>query len=93
MFTMIGSSSPYWCSTALIISGVIFPLHGLPAEMLRWLLLNPILHLVELSRVAFLPGYVPVQGVNLSFPLMYALVMLTLGMVLYRLRRHQLAAR
>ena len=76
----------------MIISGVIFPLHGLPQELLSWLLLNPILHLVELARVAFLPGYVPVAGVGLSLPLMFALVMVTVGMVLYRLRRHHLAA-
>ena len=76
----------------MIISGVIFPLHGLPQEMRSWLLLNPILHLVELARVAFLPGYVPVAGVGLSLPLMFALVMVTVGMVLYRLRRHHLAA-
>lgn len=88
----IGTFTSIVSMPLMIVSGVIFPLHGMPAEMLSWLLLNPILHLVELARVAFLPGYVPVGGVGLGFPMLFALVMVTLGMVLYRLRRHHLAA-
>ena len=77
----------------MILSGVIFPLHNLPPEMLAWLLLNPVLHLVELARLAYLPGYVMVQGVNAWFPMWVTLVLVTVGLSLYRVRRRQLVSR
>lgn len=75
-------------------SGVIMPLKSLPItpEILEILMLNPLLSVVELSRVAFLPGYVPLQGTSLGYPLGFTLVVCTLGMALYRVRRMSMAA-
>lgn len=74
-----------------VLSGVIFPVQHLPREMLDWMLLNPLLHLVELARHAFLPGYVMVQGVNLTYPMVWILVNWTLGLSMYWLWRQRLA--
>lgn len=76
----------------MFISGVIFPLHSLPQEFTGWLMLNPILHLVELSRHAYLPGYVMVQGVNPVYPMVVSVVLLSLAMALYTLRRRHLGS-
>ena len=76
----------------MILSGVIFHLDRLPAEVMQMLQYNPLLHLVELSRAAYLPGYVPIQGTNAVYPCVFTLVMLTIAMVLYRWRRQQLIA-
>jgi capsular polysaccharide transport system permease protein len=69
-------------------SGVIFPLHNLAPEIRHWLLFNPVLHLVELSRVYFIPNYVGMPGISLEYPAAWALVVAALAMSLYRVYRH-----
>jgi capsular polysaccharide transport system permease protein len=71
-------------------SGVIFQVDLLPPEYLEWLLLNPLLHLVELSRHAFIPAYVPAEGVNALYPLLCTLTVGALAMLLYRADRLRL---
>jgi capsular polysaccharide transport system permease protein len=71
-------------------SGVIFQVDLLPREYLDWLLLNPLLHLVELSRHAFIPTYVPVEGINALYPLLCTLTIGALAMLLYRADRLRL---
>lgn len=73
-----------------MITGVIFPVDFLPRETLELLLWNPLLHLVELSRHAFVPAYVPVEGVNALYPTLCALGALWLGLALYRADRQRL---
>lgn len=71
-------------------SGVVFQVDLLPREYLDWLLLNPLLHLVELSRHAFIPAYVPAEGVNATYPLLCTLTVGALAMLLYRADRLRL---
>lgn len=75
------------------MSGVIFPVRNLPTEAIDWLAWNPLLHLMELSRSFFAPQYPVIRQAELTYPAMVALVMLALGLTLYRLRRHRLLAR
>ncbi len=75
-----------------MITGVIFPVDFLPRETLEWLLWNPMLHAVELSRHAFVPEYVPVEGVNGLYPTMFTLAALWLALALYRADRQRLTA-
>ena len=49
-----------------------------------------VLHLVELSRFSFMAAYRPVDGVNVLYPLMFALCVAALGMALYRTNRLRL---
>jgi capsular polysaccharide transport system permease protein len=74
------------------VSGVIIPLHNVPSQILQWLLLNPVLHLIELSRLYFIDSYQPVEGVNMHYPAFFTLVVMTLGLSMYRVYRHRLAA-
>ncbi len=69
------------------LSGVIFPLHNLAPNVRNWLLLNPVLHLVELSRLHFIPNYTAVAGVSLLYPAAWALVVAALSLSLYRVYR------
>jgi capsular polysaccharide transport system permease protein len=71
-------------------SGVIFQVDVLPREYLDWLLLNPLLHLVELSRHAFLPVYVPAQGINMLYPLLCTLAVGAFALLLYYAERLKL---
>ncbi len=73
-------------------SGVIFRVDLLPREYIDWLLWNPLLHLVELSRHAFIEAYVPTDGVNALYPLLFGLVVAALGLALYRTQRLRLIA-
>lgn len=73
-----------------IISGVIFPVHLAPPDVLDWLLFNPLLHLIELSRHAFIPDYPALDGVNLRYPLLFALSLCALALALYRADRLRL---
>lgn len=65
------------------ISCIMFSLHAIPKEYWPYLLWNPIVHVVELSRAAIVPGYSS-DGVSLSYLTLCALVSLFVGLVLYR---------
>ncbi|MFG6449727.1 ABC transporter permease [Roseateles sp. BYS180W] len=73
-----------------LISGVMFPLQMVPPAYQEWLLLNPLLHSVELTRSAFFPGYVLHSGISAAYLALWALVVLTVAMALYRVRRERL---
>lgn len=75
-----------------LLSGVIFPLHTLPPDVREWLLWNPVLHLIELSRAHFIATYQALPGVEAAYPAGCALIALALGLGLYRVYRHQLVA-
>lgn len=74
------------------VTGVIFPIHVVPQDVRDWLLLNPMLHLVELSRHSFIAQYRPADGVNLLYPLGFALCVSALALALYRVNRLRLIA-
>jgi capsular polysaccharide transport system permease protein len=75
------------------LSGVIFPISRVPAVYHDWLLWNPILHAIELSRQAFFVNYQLVADVSLRFVVETTLVLLFAGLSLYRLRRLELLSR
>jgi capsular polysaccharide transport system permease protein len=74
-------------------SGVIFRVDLVPREYLDLMLLNPLVHLLELSRHAFIPAYEPAYGVNLLYPLVWTLVVCALAMLVYRAERLRLLTR
>lgn len=73
-----------------ILSGVIFPIHLAPPDAREWLLLNPLLHLIELSRHAFIPEYPMLDGVSLLYPLLFVLALCSAALSLYRVERLRL---
>lgn len=75
-----------------MLSGVIFAFRAPTADINALLLLNPLMHLVECGREAYLAGYRPGQGISLSYPALWALTLCFLGMGICRIRRQELAA-
>ena len=73
-----------------LLSGVIFPLSFVPKQYYDYLLWNPFLHLIDLFRQYSLAAYTPLEGVNLSYPAIFALVLLFVGLFIYRERRYDL---
>jgi len=69
-----------------LVSGVLFPITRFPDEMQRWMAINPVLHLVELSRVVAVEGYEPMKYLSIEYPVALALVSTLVGLMLYRLR-------
>lgn len=68
----------------MMISGVIFPLSMVQQPYLAWLLLNPIAHAIEASRMGFAPYYHAVSGLDLAYAYQSALVLVFLGLALFR---------
>lgn len=78
---------------AMLLSGVMMPMAALPPAMHDLLLMNPLLHLLELLRLAFFgERYKTLQGVTAAVPLAWTLGALALGLLVYRVRRERLAA-
>lgn len=71
-------------------SGILFPIHYAPPDLMEWLLYNPLLHLIELSRHAFMPDYWTPEGVNLRYPTLFTLTLCALAMLSYRADRWRL---
>ena len=67
------------------VSCIMFPLHAIPKQYWHYLLWNPLIHVVELSRESVVVGYVS-EGVSLQYLALSSLVILFMGLSLYRLR-------
>jgi capsular polysaccharide transport system permease protein len=67
-------------------SGILFPVTRFSDEWVRLLAINPVLHLVELSRVMGLDGHQPMKYLSIQYPVALALTTTVIGLMLYRLR-------
>lgn len=77
-------------SPLMIVSAVIFPLSALPSDAQKLLLYNPLVHTIELSRHAGYPYY-HIDGPNLFYPFVCAVVVLSVGLTLFHGNRHYLS--
>jgi capsular polysaccharide transport system permease protein len=68
------------------MSGILFPVTRFPDAWVQWLSINPVLHLVELSRAMALDGYEPMKYTSITYPVTLALVATVIGLMLYRQR-------
>jgi capsular polysaccharide transport system permease protein len=80
-------------SPLYLLSGVLIPVSSFPQSFHKYLLLNPFLHLVELTRVAFFASYHPIMGITLSYPLSLGIALFSLGLLAYWVNRVQLLSR
>jgi len=70
-----------------IVSGVIIPPSHLPPQFLSVLLWNPFLHLSELTHMATLENYVPIQGISFYYVFAWTVGLMFVGLGLYRVLR------
>ncbi|TRM53562.1 sugar ABC transporter permease [Achromobacter sp. LC458] len=75
-----------------LLAGIIFPIWTIPSKYLEWLLWNPYLHIVDNLRYSVFDNYPRVEGVSFRYPFECALVVLFVGMALYRAKRRELLA-
>lgn len=71
------------------ISGVYFSVNNVPNELRHALLYNPLLHVVEMVRSAWYPGYEALE-VNAVYPLAWLVALAFLGLTLERVARRRL---
>ncbi len=67
-----------------LISGVIIPIASIRQPYRDLLLVNPIVHGIELVRQGFVPYYHVAPGVSLSYLYAWVVVSILLGLMLYR---------
>lgn len=65
------------------ISGTFFSINDMPHSVQPLLLWNPLLHIFELMRSCFSPHY-NASLVSLEYAALWALLLLTLGMLMLR---------
>lgn len=72
------------------LSGVIFPVSSVPQNYREWLLLNPVAHGVDATRLGFASHYQPFNGLSLAYLYFVAILCIFLGLVLHRVFRTRL---
>ena len=75
-----------------LISGVIIPVWLTPPSLLKWMMWNPFLHIVEYLRMSVFTNYPRTAGISIIYALQVTICMIFVGMALYRMRRHRLVA-
>lgn len=77
-------------SPLVFISAVMFPMSALTNSMQNILLFNPLVHVIELSRKALFPFYFA-EGADLFYPFSIAVVVVSLGLMLFHSNRNFLS--
>ncbi|WP_374327460.1 ABC transporter permease [Azonexus sp.] len=65
-----------------LASGVIFPVAMIPHPYAQWLAYNPLVHALETIRLGFSSSYHVIQGLDMSYVYLWALVSIFFGLVL-----------
>ena len=66
------------------LSGILYSIHIIPVEYREYLLYNPLIHIFELMRHAVAPTYSLVPGISLSYFLIWMIISLFIGLLLYK---------
>lgn len=93
LVTEIGNVIKLISFPLLVVSGVIFPLHYIPHQYQQYVLLNPIVHGLENLRLNFFEGYHSLNGIDMVYLWYWALVMITLGLMLHMRFQSRIKAR
>lgn len=67
-----------------LISGILYSIHIIPPQYQVYLLYNPLIHIFELMRHSVAPTYQLVSGISLSYFLIWTIVTLFIGLLLYK---------
>lgn len=73
------------------ISAVLFPMSVIPQQYQKWLLWNPLVHVMELARTSFFASFNTKTG-DIFYLLAWTISALILGLSLYRLKRTEVLA-
>lgn len=67
----------------MIISGAMVPLNFIPYDLQQYLLLNPIVHGIEILRLFFFPSYQTLSGISMTYLWLCTLSLISLGLLLH----------
>ncbi len=76
----------------MFISAVMFPSNALPESIQKYLLWNPLVHTIELSRKSLFPFY-QIPNETLSYPFVVMLVTLGFGLIFFNANLNFLSKR
>jgi capsular polysaccharide transport system permease protein len=79
-------------SPLLFVSAVLAPVSALPGDVQKLLLMNPLVHPIELSRKALFPHY-HAEGAEMMYPWIVAIILLALGLTLFHSNRNLITQR
>ena len=65
-------------------SAVFYSLHIVPAPYQQYLLWNPLVHIFEMMRHAVEPNYALVNGIGVTYPLLWTIGALFMGLLVYK---------
>ncbi len=68
-----------------LLSGVILPIAAAPQPYRDWLILNPIVHSIEIMRLSFAAHYVGIPELDVFYPLEFAIILIFFGLILQRI--------
>ena len=71
------------------VSALFFSTNEIPSDARNVLLYNPVLHVVELTRSGWFPGY-DVPQVSLLYPALWIFILFYFGLTLERVARRRL---
>ena len=72
-------------------SRVMFPLNAIPKQYWGYILWNSLVHIVKLNREADMPGHIS-DGVSMNYLTIPTLIILFIGLALYRSREKAMLA-
>lgn len=73
---------PIMLKPLYFVSCIMFPLHSIPEEYRKYILINPIVHAVEISRESVVSGYTS-AGVSMGYLAFSSLLTFFIGIALY----------
>lgn len=65
------------------ISGVMYPIFIVPQPYRDWLLINPIVHALEMMRIGYFPAYRAYEDISPTYLCEVTLSLLTIGLLLH----------
>lgn len=74
-------------------SGIIFPITQIPQPYRDWLMINPLVHGLEVARLGFAPNYQALPETSIAYVYAYALAAIFFGLTLQIRFATRLAAR
>lgn len=72
--------------------GILYPLWIIPKEYMYLILINPVVHIIELLKNSFFKGYPLVEGINYYYPTTFLLLSLLVGLFFYYHKRERLGS-
>ena len=67
-----------------LLSGILYSIQIIPVQYREYLLWNPLIHIIELMRHAVAPAYELVSGISLSYFVIWIILSLFIGLLLYK---------